>query len=639
MSAKVLRLVHAQSRAPSRRWTNQDLAELYRITETLRRAGVDVDTDQGQTDEGDPWYCFCNRRTGDVLLHIAQVDDGYIAEIALLDRTLEARSFGDIVSQFLHAYPVVLPPSSRDAAARVWMHPASGLAALVMTLYMLNDMVRPAAMADGDRLVIDGEAIEVLDVQDEALARDTSTLHPREQQKSARPDTSSLSADSYRVATLAAALAIAAVVIDDGRTDLVSLLDHIGFSDVLSQAPADLSSEEAAILALAEMRAAAAQQQAADDAAAKGDGAAVQTAYSADDADLETDVTDGLVEFGLDGLDSAMLIDLATPDDRKVHEIGHEFGAALAAFLAAFSPEGEKAGPRDGSGKQLQTGYTAEASEAQADQAADGQDDGSSGPLFGLLADAAAGSLLATDAAGPTDGGESPGGSRPGSNDFLDALGLDSAPIVLASQSEISLLLSGLQTERVAFAPSGPSEPPGSPTSADTPLATPTVRDIAPTIISDTSGDVSGLGASDIPSSGTEPPDTSGSGQQPAIRPTASDSGDRVIAPAHKVDVAATIAQTQSPGTTSAEPADLPFQSLALDLSSFDAIAVVRAFVNVVGDVGVLYYRDTFYIYDKSPDPADTNGFEVETVTLADGDSVTLIGQPAAFQAVAETLA
>ncbi|MDX2290130.1 MAG: hypothetical protein NW217_15090 [Hyphomicrobiaceae bacterium] len=650
MSAKVLRLVHAHSRAPSRRWTNQDLAELYRISETLRRAGVDIDTEQGQTDEGDPWYCFCNRRTGDVLLHIAQVQDGYIAEIALLDRTLEANSFSDIVSQFLHAYPIVLPPASRDTAARVWMHPASGLAALVFTIYMLNDMVRPVSMSDDGSLVIDGQSSEV--VTDDALEKGPAELAMREQLKAARLDPSSWGGENFRAAALAAALAIAAVVIDDRHADLADLLDHAGLSKLLSRSAADVDGERADHILLAELKAAA-QQQLVREASAATEAGAVHTGYVAKDAKVEDgDITAELTdEFGLDGVDRAMLVDLATHDDRQINEIGHEFGAALAAFLTTFTPELGQGLTRDIALKSVQTGYATEGVDGEARE---GIATVAAGGDTAISATHADGSLDVNSGPSGATGGEGSNGPRLGTNEFIDAIGLGAAPIVLASQSDVELFLSGLQQDQRAptsllVADAGPStsQPVVSPavigardTSSSSGSAADGMQDLF-TAGGDRGSDT--LGQPGVPSQGgaslnPQVPGTSGQGSSQGIRPNSTGDDAQAASPGRGVDVAATIAQSQLPASGGGIAPPLPFNALALDFSKFDAISVVRAFVDVVGDVGVMYYRDTFYIYDKSPDLNGDQAFEIETVRLADGDEVNLIGQPAAFQAVAEAL-
>lgn len=42
-----------------RDWTNQELANLFRVKHLLDAAGVICEIDRGLTDEGEPWFVFC----------------------------------------------------------------------------------------------------------------------------------------------------------------------------------------------------------------------------------------------------------------------------------------------------------------------------------------------------------------------------------------------------------------------------------------------------------------------------------------------------------------------------------------------------------------------------------------------------
>ena len=45
-------------------WDNQDLADFYRAIEILKQAGLDLESDAGLTDEGDPWFVFMRPEMG-----------------------------------------------------------------------------------------------------------------------------------------------------------------------------------------------------------------------------------------------------------------------------------------------------------------------------------------------------------------------------------------------------------------------------------------------------------------------------------------------------------------------------------------------------------------------------------------------
>ena len=52
---------------PSTDWTNQELADLYRVEAILVQSNVKISTARGLSDEGDPWFAFC-REDGEVFV-------------------------------------------------------------------------------------------------------------------------------------------------------------------------------------------------------------------------------------------------------------------------------------------------------------------------------------------------------------------------------------------------------------------------------------------------------------------------------------------------------------------------------------------------------------------------------------------
>jgi uncharacterized protein YfiM (DUF2279 family) len=60
MAAQVLSFFQRSPRlapAPSD-WSQQELAEFYRVESALIRAGIRVGTDRGMSDENEPWFVF-----------------------------------------------------------------------------------------------------------------------------------------------------------------------------------------------------------------------------------------------------------------------------------------------------------------------------------------------------------------------------------------------------------------------------------------------------------------------------------------------------------------------------------------------------------------------------------------------------
>lgn len=128
-------------------WTNNELAELYRVVEILGRAGLAVETDMGMSDEGDPWFVFCRGDSGDVIAHFARIDGQFVAASIAVDETYRGANFRQIVDQMVQSQPLMLPPPSRGT--RLLLHPAVILTAFVATALahsekaLAADVLRP----------------------------------------------------------------------------------------------------------------------------------------------------------------------------------------------------------------------------------------------------------------------------------------------------------------------------------------------------------------------------------------------------------------------------------------------------------------------------------------------------------------
>ncbi|MBW7850431.1 MAG: hypothetical protein H3C38_08050 [Rhodospirillales bacterium] len=112
-------------------WTNDELAELYRVVDILGRAGLQVDTEAGLSDEGDPWFLFCRADTGDVIAHFARIDGQFIAASAAIDETFRGASFRQIIDQMVDRQPLMLPRPAKSE--KLFLHPAVVLTAFVAT--------------------------------------------------------------------------------------------------------------------------------------------------------------------------------------------------------------------------------------------------------------------------------------------------------------------------------------------------------------------------------------------------------------------------------------------------------------------------------------------------------------------------
>ncbi len=70
-------------------WTNQEKAELFRLTEALSADNVEIETAAGISDQGDPWFVIHHAATGDVLVHVARIGGKFIVHEMSRDLLVE----------------------------------------------------------------------------------------------------------------------------------------------------------------------------------------------------------------------------------------------------------------------------------------------------------------------------------------------------------------------------------------------------------------------------------------------------------------------------------------------------------------------------------------------------------------------
>jgi len=126
----------------SKPWTNDELAELYRVVDILARAGLVVETDLGLSDEGDPWFVFCRADTGDVIAHFARIDGQFVAASVAVDKTYKGANFRQIVDKMVESQPLLLPPPR--PGTRLFLHPAVILTAFVATALAFSERAHAA---------------------------------------------------------------------------------------------------------------------------------------------------------------------------------------------------------------------------------------------------------------------------------------------------------------------------------------------------------------------------------------------------------------------------------------------------------------------------------------------------------------
>lgn len=122
-----------------RDWTNEELAELYRVVDLLDQAGLRVEPHMGLSDEGEPWFIFCRADTDDVLVHFAYIDGQFIAASPALDETYRGANFRQIIDELIRSQPLMVPPPKKGGS-KLFMHPGAVLAAFVATAFAQTEM-------------------------------------------------------------------------------------------------------------------------------------------------------------------------------------------------------------------------------------------------------------------------------------------------------------------------------------------------------------------------------------------------------------------------------------------------------------------------------------------------------------------
>lgn len=168
-------------------WTNQELADLYRVEALLVQANIRIETTRGISDEGDPWMVFCHT-DGEVFVHLARIAGLYVLDGPGLDTVLSGPSFSALIDRFANAVATRTPKGNivqfRNGSTNsvVRLHPAVMLAALVWSLYLASDHLVGSAQAaelDTDShapllppLAVDpGPGQTVHEIADEALVQ------------------------------------------------------------------------------------------------------------------------------------------------------------------------------------------------------------------------------------------------------------------------------------------------------------------------------------------------------------------------------------------------------------------------------------------------------------------------------------
>ena len=131
----------------TRGWDAQEIAEFYRISEIMAKAGLEVDVDQGRTDEGDPWFVFVRPGSEEVLAHFARIDGYFVSVSAVTGQVYRGLDVRSVINQMLEKHPLILPNS--NANNKLYLHPSVVLMAFVAAAFVLSVDESKADSIDG----------------------------------------------------------------------------------------------------------------------------------------------------------------------------------------------------------------------------------------------------------------------------------------------------------------------------------------------------------------------------------------------------------------------------------------------------------------------------------------------------------
>lgn len=207
-------------------WSQEEIAELYRIEHALLQARFSLETDRGVSDEGDPWFVFC-RADGEVLVHITRSEDGYLLYGLGLPWPLTGRVIGDISKSFVNQIPLNIPVRQTDGP-KLYVHPASALAIIIGMIILANDDVALVSNSAHAAQASGGEGAEPADRSVKALVLAVlgkfadGTLLGGERLEANHQEGAYLNI----VCTIAAVMMGASVALDTGNDDFTQLVSE-----------------------------------------------------------------------------------------------------------------------------------------------------------------------------------------------------------------------------------------------------------------------------------------------------------------------------------------------------------------------------------------------------------------------------
>lgn len=133
-------------------WTNQEKAELFRLTDALSAESVEIETASGVSDGGDPWFVIYHAVTGDVLVHVARIAGKFVVHEMSRDVLLEGEDLRRLLGR--------ASGRGEDLFAQAQNVVVLAALAMVVDFYLSTE---PAAAAQAtDRVLEDDAAVTAL---------------------------------------------------------------------------------------------------------------------------------------------------------------------------------------------------------------------------------------------------------------------------------------------------------------------------------------------------------------------------------------------------------------------------------------------------------------------------------------------
>ena len=127
-------------------WSQQELAEFYRVESALIRAGIRVGTDRGMSDENEPWFCFYRADDGEVVIHFARIDGEYVIAGPAYEEIARGFDFSGLVRNMVARHPLI---RRGEGGSNISVHPAALLVAVVGTAFFKTGEARAAESGAG----------------------------------------------------------------------------------------------------------------------------------------------------------------------------------------------------------------------------------------------------------------------------------------------------------------------------------------------------------------------------------------------------------------------------------------------------------------------------------------------------------